>query len=97
MLALLVALFGICGGTAGGGGTEAGHAASAVPDPGGEAHDTAESEAASPGRARSRRRAAARRGRPPAPPAPVRRASAAASVIHPAPRDRALRCVVMRC
>jgi hypothetical protein len=97
VLLVLAALFGACGGGSGPGGTEARPAASGAAEPGAETHDVAESEAAAPGsRGRARRKAARRGGgRRPGPDAVEPPAAVRAPV--PSPRDRARRCVVMRC
>ncbi|MGW7428520.1 hypothetical protein ACWGIN_03130 [Streptomyces sp. NPDC054861] len=97
VLLVLAALFGAGCGAAGPAAVETRSAASTTPDPVGEAHDTAESENAAPGRDRSRRRAAARGGRfsRTAPTAP--RAEADAPLPRPVPRAGAPRCRVMRC
>ncbi|MFF3314451.1 hypothetical protein ACFYV5_02935 [Streptomyces sp. NPDC003035] len=99
VLLVSAALFGACGGGSGPGGTEARPAASGAAEPGAETHDVAESEAAAPGsRGRARRKAARRGGgrrRGPGPDAPEPPAVVPAPV--PLPRDRARRCVVMRC
>ncbi|MEV7375649.1 hypothetical protein AB0O51_32750 [Streptomyces sp. NPDC090301] len=73
-------------------------AASPAPDPGGETHDPAGTEAGLPGRTRRHRtgiRPVRRPRRPPYGARDRRRTPAHAPV--PGPRGDALRCVVMRC
>ncbi|TXS32323.1 hypothetical protein EAO71_05690 [Streptomyces sp. ms191] len=93
---VLAALFGVCGGAAGASGGELRPAASAAPDPGGEAHEVAETEATSPRRAAVRPRGGQRSTRrsTPGPGLPARGAPAAVRLPG---EDADGRCVVMRC
>ncbi|MFD7323006.1 hypothetical protein ACFV9D_18245 [Streptomyces sp. NPDC059875] len=97
VLLVLAAVFGACAGVGGPGGSEARPAASGAADPGGETHESGETEAAAPAaRSRSHGRAARRGAGRRRGPEPSDGAAGAPAPAKALPHD-ARQCVVMRC